>query len=150
MMSQTAEDLLLLYDRAPLNRRYWVSFTLLALITVLDFFDFFLIAFILAAIGPEWHLTYGQSALILYGGGGGAILGAPGWGSLGGGWGSKLQIVTGTFICAVSAGLIGFLPTGAWGLLALLRILVGFGLGAAATPALVPLAVRNPTAACRP
>src|SRR5437660_210774 len=121
MTSQTAEDLLSLYDRAPLNRRYWVSFTLLALITVLDFFDFFLIAFILAAIGPEWHLTYGQSALILYGGGVGAILGALVWGSLADVWGRKLQVVTGTFICAVSAGLIGFLPTGAWVLLALPR-----------------------------
>ena len=29
MTSQTAENLLSLYDRAPLNRRYWVSFTLL-------------------------------------------------------------------------------------------------------------------------
>ena len=135
MTYQTAEDLLALYDRAPLNRRYWVSFVpAVALITVLDFFDFFLIAFILAAIGPEWHLTYGQSALILYGGGVGAILGALVWGSLADVWGRKLQIVTGTFICAVSAGLIGLLPTGAWGLLALLRILVGFGLAAAVTP----------------
>src|SRR5438270_13155821 len=105
MTSQTAEDLLSLYDRAPLNRRYWGSFTLLALITVLDFFDFFLIALILAAIGPEWHLTYGQSALILYGGGGGALLGALVWGSLADIWGRKLQVLTGTFICAVIAGL---------------------------------------------
>ena len=145
MTYQTAEDLLSLYDRAPLNRRYWVSFVLLALITVLDFFDFFLIAFILAAIGPEWHLTYGQSALILYGGGVGAILGALVWGSLADVWGRKLQIVTGTFICAISAGLIGLLPTGAWGLLALLRILVGFGLAAAATPALTIVVELTPT-----
>ena len=145
MTSQTAEDLLSLYDRAPLNRRYWVSFTLLALITVLDFFDFFLIAFILAAIGPEWHLTYGQSALILYGGGVGAILGALVWGSLADVWGRKLQVVTGTFICAVSAGLIGLLPTGAWKLLALLRILVGFGLAAAATPCLAIIVELTPT-----
>jgi MFS transporter, putative metabolite:H+ symporter len=145
MAYQTAEDLLSLYDRAPLNRRYWVSFVLLALITVLDFFDFFLIAFILAAIGPEWHLTYGQSALILYGGGVGAILGALVWGSLADVWGRKPQIVSGTFICAVSAGLIGFLPTGAWGLLALLRIMVGFGLAAAATPALTIVVELTPT-----
>src|SRR5947209_15713028 len=145
MTSQTAEDLLSLYDRAPLNRRYWVSFTLLALITVLDFFDFFLIAFILAAIGPEWHLTYGQSALILYGGGIGAILGALVWGSLSDVLGRKLQVVTGTFICAISAGLIGFLPTGAWIALALLRILVGFGLAAAVTPCLTIVVELTPT-----
>jgi MFS transporter, putative metabolite:H+ symporter len=145
MTSQTTEDLLSLYDRAPLNRRYWVSFTLLALITVLDFFDFFLIAFILAVIGPQWHLTYGQSALILYGGGVGAILGALIWGSLADLWGRKLQIVTGTFICALSAGLIGALPSGAWVLLAALRILVGFGLAAAVTPALTIVVELTPT-----
>jgi MFS transporter, putative metabolite:H+ symporter len=145
MTMHTAEDLLSVYDRAPLNRRYWLSFALLAAITVLDFFDFFLIAFILAVIGPQWHLTYGQSALILYGGGLGAIAGALLWGSLSDLWGRKLQIVTGTLICALSAGLIGAVPTGAWGWLAALRILVGFGLAAAVTPALTIVVELTPT-----
>lgn len=145
MNRTTPEDLLSLFDSAPLNRRYWWSFTLLSAITVLDFFDFFLIAFILAVVGPQWHLTYGESALILYGGGVGAILGALLWGSLSDALGRRLQIVTGTFICAISAGLIGFLPTGAWVPLALLRILVGFGLAAAVTPALTIVVEFTPT-----
>ncbi|MBV8888087.1 MAG: MFS transporter [Alphaproteobacteria bacterium] len=145
MADASSEDLLALFDRAPLNRRYWVSFGLMSLLTVLDFFDFFLIAFILAVIGPEWHLTYGQSAVILYGGGVGAILGSLVWGSLADVWGRKLQVVTGTLICAISAGLIGLLPVGAWALLALLRLMVGFGLGAAATPALTIVVELTPT-----
>src|ERR1700692_3186754 len=145
MAEQTSDDLLAMFDGAPLNRRHWVSFSLLSAITVLDFFDFFLIAFILSKIGPEWKLTYGQSGLILYGGGLGAILGALVWGSLSDVLGRKLQIVSGTFICAVSAALIGFLPTGAWGLLALLRILVGFGLAAAVTPCLTIVVELTPT-----
>src|ERR1044071_2851210 len=112
MAGQSSDDLLAMFDSAPLNRRYWTSFALLSAITVLDFFDFFLIAFILSKIGPEWQLTYGQSGLILYGGGIGAILGALVWGSLSDVLGRKLQIVTGTLICAVSAALIGALPTG--------------------------------------
>ena len=32
---------------------------------MLDFFDFFLIGYVLAFIFKEWQLTYGQSALIL-------------------------------------------------------------------------------------
>ena len=95
---QSSDDLLAMFDSAPLNRRYWLSFGLLSAITVLDFFDFFLIAFILSKIGPEWQLTYGQSGLILYGGGIGAILGALVWGSLSDVLGRKLQIVTGTLI----------------------------------------------------
>ena len=102
MAGQSSDDLLAMFDSAPLNRRYWTSFALLSAITILDFFDFFLIAFILSKIGPEWKLTYGQSGLILYGGGIGAILGALIWGSLSDVLGRKLQIVSGTFICAVS------------------------------------------------
>jgi putative MFS transporter len=144
-MAATSEELLALFDRAPLNRRYWTSFALLAAVYVLDFFDFFLIAFILAVIGPQWHLTYGQAALILYGSGVGAILGSLIWGSLGDLFGRKLQTVTGTLICGVSAGLIGFLPTGAFVLLAILRIFVGFGLAAAITPALTIVVEMTPT-----
>jgi MFS transporter, putative metabolite:H+ symporter len=48
-------------------------------------------------------------------------------------------------ICAVSAALIGALPTGAWILLALLRILVGFGLAAAVTPCLTIVVELTPT-----
>src|SRR5271168_5032799 len=135
MAGRTSDDLLALFDTAPLNRRYWTSFALLSGVLVLDFFDFFLIAFVMSVIGPEWKLTYGQGALILYGAGVGAIIGSLVWGSLGDVFGRKMQTVTGTLICGLSAGLIGLLPTGAWVLLAVLRFLVGFGLAAGVTPA---------------
>jgi putative MFS transporter len=141
----TSQHLLTLFDRGPLNARYWTSFVLLAGVYVLDFFDFFLIAFILAAIGPSWHLTYGQTALILYGSGVGAIVGSLVWGSLSDRFGRKMQTVTGTFICGISAGLIGFLPTGAFVPLAILRIFVGFGLAAAITPSLTIIVELTPT-----
>jgi putative MFS transporter len=144
-MGQTSEDLLTLFDHAPLNRDYWTSFALLAAVYMFDFFDFFLIAFILAVIGPQWHLTYGQAALILYGSGFGAIVGSLVWGSLGDAFGRKMQTVSGTLICGVSAGLIGFLPTGAFVLLAILRVFVGFGLAAAITPALTIVVEMTPT-----
>ncbi len=144
-MALTSDDLLTVFDRAPLNARYWTSFALLAGVYVLDFFDFFLIAFILAVIGPSWHLTYGQSALILYCSGLGAILGSLIWGSLGDVFGRKMQTVTGTLICGISAGLIALLPTGAYLPLAILRIFVGFGLAAAITPALTIMVELTPT-----
>ena len=37
---QTSEALLSMFDKAPLNGRYWTNFALLALITVLEVFDF--------------------------------------------------------------------------------------------------------------
>jgi len=75
MSGQTSETLLSLFDSARLRPRYWINFSLLSLITVLEFFDFAVVAFLLAVIGPQWHLTYGQSAIILYSGGIGAICG---------------------------------------------------------------------------
>ncbi len=60
MPERTSEDLLALLDGAPLNRRYWVTFALMAGIAILDFFDFLIVGYILAVVGPRWHLTYGQ------------------------------------------------------------------------------------------
>ncbi|HEV2301349.1 MAG TPA: MFS transporter [Stellaceae bacterium] len=145
MAGQTSEDLLALFDGAPLNRRYWVTFIIMAGVFVLDFFDFFLIAFVMSKVGPEWHLTYGEGALILYGAGVGAIVGSLCWGTLGDLFGRKMQTVTGTFICGIAAGSIGLLPTGAWIALAVLRFFVGFGLAAGVTPALTIVVEQTPT-----
>ena len=145
MSAVTSENLLALYDDAPLNARYWVTFAIMCAVTLLDFFDFFLIAFVMSQIGPEWKLTYGQGALILYGAGVGAIIGAVVSGALGDHFGRKMQVVIGTFICGVAAGCIGLLPTGAWISLAILRFFVGVGLAAGVTPALTMVVEQTPT-----
>ena len=145
MAGQTSEDLLALFDNAPLNRRYWTIFAIMSAVAVLDFFDFFLIAFVMSVIGKEWNLTYGQGAVILYSAGIGAIFGSLIWGGLGDLLGRKMQTVSGTLICGVSAGAIAFVPSGAWILLAVLRFLVGFGLAASITPALTIVVELTPT-----
>jgi putative MFS transporter len=145
MAEQTSDALLAMYDEAPLNARYWTNFTIAALVLVLDFFDFFLIAFVMSAIGPEWHLTYGQGALILYGAGVGAICGSLVSGALGDVFGRKGLAVIGTLMCGLCAGSIGLLPAGAWIGLAVLRFLVGFGLATGVTPVLPMVVEQTPT-----
>jgi MFS transporter, putative metabolite:H+ symporter len=130
------ETLISVFDKAPLNRRYWITFGLLSIGASLDFFDFFIVGYLVAQLGPEWHLTYGQSSVILLAAGAGAIVGALCWGALSDALGRKRQIALGYLICAIGAGAIALIPSGAWQLFALLRIAVGFGFAAASIPAL--------------
>jgi MFS transporter, putative metabolite:H+ symporter len=46
----------------------------------LEFFDYFLIGFVLAFLIGPWKLTFGQSATVLMSSGIGAIMGAYAWG----------------------------------------------------------------------
>lgn len=134
MQATKTNDLASIYDAAPITGRYWRTFSLLAAGQALDFFDFFIVGFIVAVIGPSWHLTFGQSATMLLGAGLGAMIGALVWGVLADRWGRKPLIVIGTFICGGSSLALTIVPEGGWQLFAILRFGVGFGLAAAATP----------------
>lgn len=139
-MTTPGEDLVELYDRAPLNPRYWISITLGITTSVFDFFDFFLVGFLVAVLAPQWHLTFGQTSIMLLSAGVGAILGALAWGALADRFGRKTLLVAGVTLCALGAGSISLIPDGAWMLFAALRFVVGFGVGAAAAVG-VPLIV---------
>jgi putative MFS transporter len=145
MADQTSDDLLALFDSAPLNRRYWGAFALLSGLFVLEFFDFLVVGYLLAVLAPQWHLTYGQSAIILYSGGVGAIIGALVFGALSDRWGRKWQMIIGTFICAASSGLMGIVPSGSWEIFAVLRFFIGVGLTAGVTPSLAIQVELTPT-----
>ena len=139
-MAIQGEDLVTLYDEAPLDTRYWVSLTLGTITSVFDYFDYFLVGFLVAVLAPLWHLTFGQTSIILLSAGFGAIIGSLVWGALADLFGRKPLLIAGVTLCALGAGSVSLIPDGAWVLFAVLRFCVGFGLGAAATVA-VPLIV---------
>ena len=145
MQNSPAEDLLAFFDNAPLNSRYWITFAVMSAVVMFDFFDFLVVGYLLAAVAREWHLTYGQSAVILYSGGIGAIIGAMLFGGLADAWGRKQQVVVGTVICALTSGLIAVLPAGSWLLFATLRFFVGVGLSAALAPSIALIVELTPT-----
>ncbi len=55
----------LLEQQTKLTANQWKIAGAATLGDMLDFFDFFLIGFVLAFVVKDWHLTYGQSGAIL-------------------------------------------------------------------------------------
>jgi MFS transporter, putative metabolite:H+ symporter len=145
MADRSDGDLLAFFDAAPPNARYWLTIALLSIASAVEFFDFYIVGFLLAVIGPLWHLTYGQSAAMLLSAGLGAIVGSLVWGALADIFGRKGLIVVGGFLCAASAGAIAFVPDGAWLLFAVLRFGVGAGLGGSAAPIVALTVEYTPT-----
>ncbi len=54
----SANTMLSFYDRAKPGRRYNVIFATICAGFCLDFYDFYIVGFLLASLGPQWHLTY--------------------------------------------------------------------------------------------
>src|SRR5215471_9252176 len=69
-----------LEQQKKLTTNQWKIFAAATIGDMLDFFDFLLIAFVLAFIVKDWQLTYGQAAAILLSSGVSAPLGSLVWG----------------------------------------------------------------------
>ena len=139
------QDILEMYDRSRVGRIFWCSFSLFCAGYALDFFDFYIVGFLVAVLGPQWHLTYLQSALILLSAGVGSIFGALTFGYFADRLGRKPMVIAGTLVCAIGSGAIALIPDGAWELFAVLRFIVGIGLGGAATCMTVLIVESTPT-----
>ena len=144
-MAEMREDLVTLYDGARLDARYWTSIALAISTSIFDYFDYYIVGFLVAVLAPQWQLTFGQTSLILLSAGVGAILGSLAWGALADRFGRKALLVAGVAICAVSAGSVSLIADGAWVSFAMLRFCVGFGVGAAASVALPLIVEYTPT-----
>ena len=99
---------------------------------MLDFFDFFLIGYVLAFILKEWNITYGQSALIFVSAGLGAVPGAFFWGWMGDRIGRRTVFILTALNVALATGIVYFTPgqdalIPGWIFLAFFRFFVGFG-----------------------
>jgi MFS transporter, putative metabolite:H+ symporter len=96
---------------------------------MLEFFDYFLIGFVLAFIVTPWHLTFGESGAVLLASGVGAIIGAFVWGWAADRVGRKKIFIATVIMFAVGTGLLALTPEGNWPFLAVFRLVVGFGVG---------------------
>src|SRR5271163_4894727 len=95
----------------------------------LEFFDYFLIGFVLAFLIGPWKLTFGQSATVLMSSGIGAIIGAYAWGWLADRIGRRVVFIGTVLNFSIATGLLYFTPDNGWVYLAIMRFFVGTGVG---------------------
>ncbi len=93
---------------------------------MLDFFDLYLISFVLAYIARPWGLTFGQAGLVLLASGLGATIGAVFWGWVADRIGRRPMFTATIANFALATRASAAIPERGWVWLVLLRFLVGF------------------------
>src|SRR5580700_10877694 len=96
---------------------------------MLEFFDYFLIGYVVAFVAGPWKLTFGESAFILLSSGFGAMFGAVFYGWLADKIGRRKVFLMTVLNFSIATGILTFTRDNAWLFLALFRFLVGFGVG---------------------
>ena len=131
--TSSAQDWLSAIEKSRLTPRYFATIALVVFQEMFEFYDFFLVGYLVSVLAPGWHLTYGQSAMMLLSSGVGAIVGATIGGQLADIVGRKQMIWGGGMIFALGAAGCAFIPDGAWIQFSFLRFVVGVGSMAATT-----------------
>lgn len=96
---------------------------------MLEFFDYFLIGYVVAFIAGPWKLTFGRSAFILLSSGFGAMFGALFYGWLADKVGRRKVFLSTVVNFSLATGILAFTPDNAWLFLTVFRFLIGFGVG---------------------
>src|ERR1700676_3460850 len=135
-----AQDWLSGIEKSNLTPRYYLTIGLLVLQEMFEFYDFFLVGYLVSVLAPGWHLTYGQSATMLLSSGVCAIVGSVVGGMLADAVGRKKMIWGGGLIFSLGGAGCGLIAGGGWMLVCILRFVVGFG-SIAAVSAQGPLIV---------
>ena len=117
----------LLEQQQSLTANQWKILSASILSIMLDFFDFLLIGFTLAFFVRDWHLTYGQSALILFSSGVAAVPGAIFFGWLGDQIGRRKVFMITILTFSIATGAMALTPEHGWVYLTVMRFIVGFG-----------------------
>jgi MFS transporter, putative metabolite:H+ symporter len=119
-------DVLERQQKLTLNQWKIVSAAILG--DMLDFFDFFLIGYVLAFIVKAWHLSFIESGVILLAAGIGAIPGAFFWGWMADRIGRRKVFIATALNFSLATGAMAFTPDQyGWLILAFFRFLVGVG-----------------------
>ncbi len=122
----------LLEQQKKLTTNQWKLICTANLADLLDFFDFFLIGYVTAALTKQWSLTYWEGGGILLASGLGAVPGAFFWGWLGDRIGRRTVFILSTITISLATGVMVFTPgqdgfVPGWLFLMFFRFFVGVG-----------------------
>jgi MFS transporter, putative metabolite:H+ symporter len=122
----------LLERQKKLTANQWKLICTANVADLLDFFDFFLIGYVTAALTKEWQLTYWQGGAILLASGLGAVPGAFVWGWLGDRIGRRTVFMASAITISLATGIMVFTPgpnalVPGWLFLMFFRLFVGIG-----------------------
>jgi len=122
----------LLERQKRLTANQWKLICTANVADLLDFFDFFLIGYVTAALTKEWSLPYWQGGAILLASGLGAVPGAFIWGWLGDRIGRRTVFIWSAVTISLATGIMVFTPgqnalVPGWLFLAFFRVFVGIG-----------------------
>src|SRR6185312_9672260 len=104
----------LLDRQQKLTANQWKIALAATLGDMLDFFDFFLIGFVLAFIVRDWHLTYGESGAILLASGISAPFGSLVYGWLADRFGRRKVMIATVLNFSLATGAMALTPDGNW------------------------------------
>src|SRR5260370_42167671 len=121
-----AQDWLSGIEKSNLTPRYYLTIGLLVLQEMFEFYDFFLVGYLVSVLAPGWHLTYGQGAMMLLSSGVGAIFGSLVGGRIADTIGRKKMIWGGGFIFSLGAAGCALIPYSASIMFSSLLLGVGF------------------------
>ena len=116
-----------LEKQESLTANQWKIFAAATVGDMLDFFDFYLIGFVLAFIIGGWHLTFGQSGAILLSSGIGAPIGSLFWGWMADKIGRRTVMILTVLNFTLATGLMALTPEHGWLFLSVCRFFVGMG-----------------------
>jgi putative MFS transporter len=121
-----------LEQQVRLTSNQWKLICTANVADLLDFFDFFLIGYVTAALTKEWSLTYWQGGAILLASGLGAAPGAMIWGWLGDRIGRRTVFLWSSVMISLATGIMAFTPGSeafvpGWLFLVFFRFFVGLG-----------------------
>jgi putative MFS transporter len=113
-------------DQTRLSKHQRQLLVLVGVGSMLEFWDAYLIGFIMAFLIGPWKLTYGIMAAVLLSSGAGAVVGGVVWGAIADRFGRKPVFVISLLVIAAASLGLAFTPEGGWLYMSVLRVIIGF------------------------